>query len=474
MKNTKIVSDVSIATQSNIIPPKGVIVIFGNGNVTTVKVHPALCQLLANHKIGNQPILVVANNLSTEGAEKALLRQDLLDTKFTEKQVTDYLELVHYMSADLLNPEFYSSIKSSIDQLANQYNLQGHNLYYLGLGNSLFPNVIKALGENGFLTDRSNKILIEKPYGVSITEAKALNQLVANYCEESQVYRIDHYLLKETLQNLMSWRLANPWASQWNGNEIESITILALESVKVFNRPSYDGAYIDMIPNHLLEILALCTMETPISLDSEDIRNEKVKVLRCATSDPESLVIGQYEGYENDNPKAPHKETLAAVNLTIQHPRWQNVRFNIITGKAVDRKCTQVIVKFRNTSLLFPNNNKLIFNIQPNEGIVWETAIKSIGEQKIVTKPLIWSYGDETPIPEAYETLFEQALQGNSSLFVRGDEVEALWLACEPAIQRLKIYQNNGNGFTNNRIYRYPVGLTPNTLLEFIGLNNWL
>lgn len=454
---------------------RGLITIFGHGNVNKVKVQPALCHLTIDKKLNDQAILIVASDLITEGAEKALLRQDLLDHGFTESQVEDYLKKVNFLDADLTNPHSYDNIMAKIHDIEVQYGLQSNRIAYLGLPYTLFATVIKGLGKKGFFLDKTNKVIVEKPFGKNLETARQLNRILAEYCQESQIYRLDHYLLKEALQNLMSWRFANIFEPIWNRNYIESITILALENSKVSNTVNneekyriYDGAFADMIQNHLLEVLLTTIMDTPISLNADDIRSEKVKMLRCIKASPNSLMMGKYEGYEGE------KETLAGITFVVKHPRWEGVEPRILTAKGVDRKLTQIMVKFRNQSMLFPNNNRLIFRLQPNEGIIWECGVKDLGNNTIVTKPLQWLYngdnGFNARIPDAYETMFLQVIEGNTSLFVRNDEVEGLWDAVSPVISQLEISHQNGNG--NSPVFRYPIGLNPNTLVEFTGLDS--
>ena len=306
------------------------------------------------------------------------------------------------------------------------------------------------------------RLVIEKPFGKNLASAQELNGVLHQHFEESQVYRIDHYLGKETVQNLLVFRFANPvFESLWNRDRVESVEITVCESLGVEKRAGYydkSGALRDMVQNHLTQLLTLTAMEVPAAFEADAIRDEKVKVLKSiAPLDPEYVIMGQYEeghvedekvvGYleEEGVPADSQTETFVALRVMIDSWRWQGVPFYLRTGKRMDDRLTKIVVNFRSAPIsLFPRHrnqqpkpNRLILTLQPNEGFELGFEVKSPGQDMTTqTQRLSFEYGEVFgPLQEGYETLLFDVITDDQTLFVRSDEVEMSWSLYEPLLE---------------------------------------
>jgi glucose-6-phosphate 1-dehydrogenase len=314
------------------------------------------------------------------------------------------------------------------------------------------PNYYEAVVSNlhdARLTSEEDgwrRLVVEKPFGFDLGSARALNKTIHKAFNENQVYRIDHYLGKETVQNILFFRFANTiFEPVWNRNYIDHVQITVAEAVDVEHRGGYyDGAGVlrDMFQNHLLQLLSLVTMEPPSSNSADALRNEKVKALSALrTVEPADAVRGQYEGYVGSEGIAPDSTTptFAALKLFIDNWRWQGVPFYLRSGKALDRKVSEIVIQFRRPPHLFfdlPRGQELEPNIlslciQPDEGIHIQFQAKVPGSMKDVQAvPMEFRYSDsfdDTPLPEAYERLLLDAIHGDAALFTREDEIELSW-----------------------------------------------
>ena len=345
--------------------------------------------------------------------------------------------------------------------LEGERDLDGHRVYYLALPPSTFPGTITALGEHeaGRGTvgeDRPEgapwvRLVIEKPFGNDLDSARQLNEVVHAHFPEEVVYRIDHYLGKETVQNLLVFRFANAFfESAWSRRDVERVEILVAETNDAAGRAGYFdgvGTLRDMIQNHLTQLFALAAMEPPARLDAEGIRREKIKVLRSTrTARADEVVLGQYgagpddpEGYADHDGvgDGSQTETFAAVRLHLDNWRWQGVPFVLRTGKRMPQRLTEIAVVFRRPPVtLFqnagdcdPTPNVLRLRLQPDEGFRLSFDVKQPGDGfKVTTRELAFSYGDSFgAFPDAYETLLHDILEGDPTLFVHAEEAEEAW-----------------------------------------------
>jgi len=341
--------------------------------------------------------------------------------------------------------------------------LPGNRVFYLALPPSSFPGAISGLGEAGLARAPGwARLVVEKPFGRDPASARELNRLLHQHFAEDQVYRIDHYLGKETVQNLLVFRFANPvFEASWNRDRVARVEITVAESSGVGSRARYydaAGAVRDMLQSHLTQVLALVAMEAPISMEADAVRAEKVKVLSSIRPlDPARLVLGQYQaGATPEGPLPAYRDlegvspgsrtpTFAAATLFVDNWRWQGVPFHLRTGKGMARRLTQVAVTFRPPPVCLyhgvsdhcvAHSDVLYLNLQPDEGFDLEIEVKEPGDTpRLRTVPLRFAYADAFgPIPEAYQTLLLDVMEGDQTLFVRGDEAEEAWRLYEPIL----------------------------------------
>ncbi len=326
--------------------------------------------------------------------------------------------------------------------------LKGQELiFFLSLSPYLFEDAIRNLGR--LLRDFTNprKIVIEKPFGFDLKSAQRLNDLLYRYFIEDEIYRIDHFLGKDTIQNIFSLRFSNTiFEGIWNRNFIDHVQIVALEKVGVEGRGEfYDkvGAIRDMLQNHMLQMLAFTAMEPPALMEERFIRDEKVKVLKNTRI--ERLIRGRYEGYTlevgNENSK---RETFVCAKVLVENFRWQGVPFYLMTGKALKEKLTQIVIVFKEipqglTRLLDckPQQNKIIFQMAPESKLIIAFDLRP-PTGKLLSCPVesLMEYKFPTEFEEAYEVLLLDIVEGDRSLFIRGDEVEALWEIVQPYLDQ--------------------------------------
>ncbi len=338
-----------------------------------------------------------------------------------------------------------------------------NRLYYLAVPPALFPAIIENLDTTGQVreTDGWRRVVLEKPFGTDLATAVQLNQQVHKSLHENQVYRIDHYLGKETIQNILFTRFANTiFEPIWNRTYIDHVQITVAEQVGLEHRAGfYDnvGVLRDMFQNHLMQLLSLVAMEPPASFDAGHLRNEKVKVLSAIRPmTPEQVashtVRGQYRGYRDEPDVKPHSATatFGAVRLFVNNWRWQGVPFYLRSGKRLAEKQSHVIICFKEPPLsMFPmqtlKSNMLVLCLQPDEGVHLRFEVKApdtVAETRSVDMEFRYAEAfGQSAIPESYERLLLDALQGDASLFTRGDEVEAAWTLIDPILQAWEAHQ---------------------------------
>ena len=362
-----------------------------------------------------------------------------------------FRKMLSYSKVNLPQPETYKNLRDDLDRLDNGYS---NRLYYLSIAPEFYQDVICSLGALGMARENGgwSRIVIEKPFGYNMETAQALNRVVHSEFDESQVYRIDHYLGKETAQNILFMRFANTiFEPVWNRSHISNVQVTVAETVDVGTRAGYyDGSGVmrDMVQNHLLQLLSLIAMEPPSAFDAEALRNEKVKVLQAARAVKlEDTVRGQYDGYRSAAGVAPDSctPTFAALKLFIDNWRWKDIPFYLRSGKAMRQKTTQVNIQFkRPPNSIFEltesgdySRNMLSICIQPDEGIHLTIEAKIPDQQiaKSVDMELHYDNAFEAEdLPDAYERLILDAINGDPALFIRGDEIESAWKIVDPII----------------------------------------
>ena len=362
----------------------------------------------------------------------------------------------------------YSELSSVLDGFEKEAGEPLNRAFYLSTAPSFFPVIVDCLGSSELNRHESGvvRLIIEKPFGTTLEEARELNRRVLATFEESQVFRIDHYLGKETVQNMMAFRFANGmFEPLWNRNYIDSVQITASEDLGIGSRADYydsAGALRDLIQNHMLQLLCHVAMEPPVSFTSEEVRNEKVKVLQAIPEPgPDDIadmaVRAQYAagqaggddviGYlqEEGVPEDSNTETYAALRLEVDNWRWAGVPFYLRTGKRLARKVTEIAVTlkpvphlaFSQEGSLGVQPNQLLLTLQPNEGVSLRLGAKIPGTRMIirpVNMEFLYGTAFLSQSPEAYERLITDAMRGDATLFTRNDEVEAQWRICDPIV----------------------------------------
>ena len=447
-----------------------VLIIFGaSGDLTKRKLIPGLynlaCEGCMNPEfevlgIGRTPMR--SEEFRKKTGEAAAESKDTRN--FSEPKWADFEDRLHYMVGDINDPKFYSQLRVRLEEMEKNGSSPNH-LFYVSTPASVAGPIIEGLGAVG-LNRRERgwtRIVLEKPFGRDLESAQALNEVVRGVFDEKTVYRIDHYLGKETVQNILVFRFGNSlFEPVWNRNYIDYVEITAAETVGVENRAAFyeeTGALRDMVANHLLQLLALTAMEPPVAFDADSVREQKVQVLRSIRSmsveDVARLTVrGQYgpglidgkrvPGYRQEPgvSRSSTTETYAGVKFQIENWRWAGVPFYVRTGKRLARNLTEIRVHLKPTpQALFAstssgiNPNVIAISIQPNEGISIAFDAKRPGTQmRTVTVQANFSYqasfGSKGPV--AYETLLLDSMRGDATLFTRRDEVEAEWRIITP------------------------------------------
>ncbi len=447
-----------------------VVVIFGaTGDLTKRKLLPALCRLLDQGCLESVGILGIGRNPMSEDEFQKMVREALESSKkiehLDEEQWRKFSERLHYMAGELDDENTYNQVSTRLEELAKE-GASKNRLFYLATPPSLFSMIVKQLGESGLANEDEqwSRIVIEKPFGHDLESAKALNTEILQVFKESQVYRIDHYLGKETVQNILVFRFGNSMFEPiWNRNYVDYVEITAAESVGVGSRAGYyeeAGALRDMVANHLLQLLTLTAMEPPEAFDADSVREEKVQVLRSIRRlKPEQIaertVRAQYgpgeidgekvKGYKEEEGVKPDSqtETYAAIEFQISNWRWSGVPFYVRTGKHLGRQLTEIAVHLKRTpQALFARTpdeeidpNVIALRLQPNEGITVNFGAKRPGfEMQTATVHMDFCYasGFGVESPDAYEMLLLDVMQGEATLFIRSDEAEAQWRLITP------------------------------------------
>ena len=437
------------------------IVIFGaSGDLTQRKLIPSLFRL---HRKGRMPVKFRIVGYGGTDYTDEQMRSHLLEGlkkfayfKYTDREWSDFAGHVVYQRGQYSEEDF----KKLGEQLDKWEGGPGNRLYYMATPPSAFPNIIDFLGRTGQTSEEKGwrRVVIEKPFGTNLASAHSLNEQIHQALTERQIYRIDHYLGKETVQNILVTRFANTiYEPVWNRNYIDHVEITVAEQVGVEHRAGYYdtvGVMRDMFQNHLLQLVTLVGMEPPASFDASALRNEKVKVLSAiqplrGADVLHNSVRAQYRGYltEPDVQPGSTTPTYAALRLSIDNWRWQGVPFYLRSGKCLPEKLSQITIEFKEPPhVMFPlppggkiTPNMLVLYLQPDEGVHLRFEAKvpdTVAEMRSVDMEFHYtdSFGP-TAIPESYERLLLDALQGDAALFTRADEVEMAWSLIDPIIE---------------------------------------
>jgi|HigsolmetaAR202D_1030399.scaffolds.fasta_scaffold00030_37 glucose-6-phosphate 1-dehydrogenase len=452
------------------------VVIFGaTGDLTQRKLVPAFFNLFLEGSLP-QPFTLVGFARRTK--DDAQFRQEMHDAvkEFSRIQPIDearwneFAQNIHYHISTFDDQEGYDRLKELLNQLDDERGLppeKRNRLFYLATPPDAYPRIVTHLGQaglNGKSDERATgwtRIIVEKPFGHDLASAQELNAHILNIFDENQVYRIDHYLGKETVQNILTFRLGNSiFEPLWNRRYVDHVQILVAEQIGVEGRGAYydtAGALRDMVQNHMLQVLSLIAMEPPAAFRADAVRSEKVKLLQSIRPiRPENVdkytVRGQYTDYRHETGVKPGSttETYVALKLAIDNWRWSGVPFYLRTGKALPKRVTEVAIQFKEPPLMLFGDqtvstaerknepNVLIIRIQPDEGITLRIGLKPPGSAlrlKPVDLEFDYNEGFDAEPPEAYERLLLDAILGDATLFIRRDEVESAWALITPIME---------------------------------------
>lgn len=464
---------------------KQALVIFGaSGDLTARKLIPAIYDLFCQKYLPeNYFILGIGRSeLNDESFRKQVVTEN---PHIKQKQNLDeFSKLVFYLSLDTTDSEDYGKLSLKIKSLYTSTDEQINLIFYLSTPPKLYSIIAEGLHKQKFSSESNGwkRFIVEKPFGYDLESARALNKKLLTFFKESQIYRIDHYLGKETVQNLLVTRFANSiFEPLWNRNYIHRVEITAAESVGVEKRGGYydeSGALRDMVQNHLLQLVSLVAMEPPSRVEANSIRNEKLKLFQSLRpiapgNIAKQVIRGQYinsiikgetvKGYrEEPGVLADSRtETFVALKFFIDNWRWADVPFFVRTGKRLPTRVSEVVIHFKpnhhhlfKKSRLINNQNILVFRIQPDEGILLKFGLKVPGAGfDVETVNMGFQYDDLTDkyVPDAYERLILDCMQGDATLFARGDSVEAAWEFIDPILNAWKADDSIP-------IYGYPAG----------------
>ena len=487
-------------------PRNLIVVIFGaSGDLTSRKLIPAIFSM-KNQKLMPEKYAIVGVGRTKLSTEDFRTKMSSAIVSYSEEKITDqslisdFANDLYYQSLDSSSEAGYAELKSKLLEVDNKYGIGGNYIFYLATPPSMYEITAVNLAKSGLTNQESGfrRIIIEKPYGYDLESGRKLNKILHEIITEDQIFRIDHYLGKETVQNLLVTRFANGiFEPLWNRNYIDRIEITSAENMGVGERGGYydtAGALRDMVQNHLLQMVGMTAMEPPSSLDADAIRNEVLKVFQSLQpvkeeDVPHQVIRGQYTGslirgecvtgyrHEKGVPVDSRTETYVAIKFFVNNWRWGGVPFYMRTGKRLPTRVTEIVIHFKQTPHhLFQrqsgklSSNQLIIRIQPDEGILLKFDMKEPGAGfNVKNVNMDFHYKDltDTRVPSAYERLLHDVMEGDSTLFSRDDEVETAWKFLEP-IQ--KAWANN----KEIKIFGYPAGTWgpehANDLIEGEGL----
>lgn len=455
------VSSIDIACAEAAAPPCALVIFGASGDLVQRKLIPSLMALYQKKLLSDRFCLIGCGRTAlSDQAFRALAEKAVADEEATNEEKADFISRLYFVHGAYDSQDLYQDIKSKLVELKAQYKYGTRTLFYLSVPPILYDTISKQLCQAELACPRSSdnqidaNLVIEKPFGRDLASAHLLNETIAHCFKERQTYRIDHYLGKETVQNILMFRFANTiFEPVWNRNYIDHIQITIAETLGVEHRGAYydhSGALRDMFQNHMLQMLAMIAMEPPITFEADSVRDEKLKVLRCLrplTEDTvdQYFVRGQYAGYTDEpgvNPDS-RTETYVAAKLHIDNWRWRDVHFYLRTGKRLPAKTTEIAVTFRKVPhSLFASAglddippNVLVMKIQPEEGMSLSFQAKRPGSKLCMgTLNMDFSYEDVFGIkmPESYQRLLLDCMLGDQTLFMRFDTLETTWKYLDP------------------------------------------
>ena len=471
------------------VHPTTLVIFGGTGDLARRKLLPAVYNLAHEGALPERFNLVGTSRGEMSDDEfRQMARESISEFSRTEanQEVLDrLLEHVRYVPGSFDDDSVYTELDSIGKEFDEEAGVPFNRVYYLSTAPSFFPVIVGKLGEHGLEHNEGSdvRVVVEKPIGTNLEEAQQLNRDILAVLDESQVFRIDHYLGKETVQNVMAFRFANGlFEPIWNRNYIDYVQITAAEDIGIGSRAGYydqSGALRDLVQNHMLQLLTLLCMEPPVTFSADDVRDEKVKVLHAIhPNEPEevpgSTVRAQYgpgmaegqeaPGYldEEGVPEDSTTETYAALRVEVDNWRWAGVPIYLRTGKRLARKVTEIAVTLKPVPhLAFAQEgsvgvqpNQLILTVQPNEGVSLSLGAKIPGTRmriRPVNMEFLYGTAFLSQSPEAYERLIMDAMRGDATLFTRDDEVEAQWRIIDPILQ---VWAQNDR----ERLPQYPAG----------------
>jgi glucose-6-phosphate 1-dehydrogenase len=450
-------------------PDPAAIVIFGAlGDLAGRKLAPAIYNLLVDGGLAD-PTVVIGLSRGNQSAAEFVEHLKPRVAEFSRQKVEPekwdkFVGMLDFIGGEFDDDETFIALKQRLE-LAKQKGTKGNRLFYLSVPPSVFPLILEKLQQHGLIERQQQRsgapgcrVIVEKPFGRDLQSARALNEMIGSYLTESQIYRIDHYLGKETVQNILVLRFGNSiFEPLWNRNHVDFVEITAAEAIGIEGRGAFyeqTGVVRDIIQNHLLQVMSLVTMEVPASFAPDDIRDEKSQVLRSVRNlDLNDVanwcVRGQYRDYREENGVPPDSQTptYAAIRFMIDNWRWQGVPFYLRAGKRLAERVTEVAIHFKSVPLVLFKEEAagsvlqpavLTLRIQPHEGISLRFVAKVPGENiQVGNVVMSMTYADafKRPISEAYERLLLDCMRGDATLFNRRDSVDRAWELIQPVLQ---------------------------------------
>jgi glucose-6-phosphate 1-dehydrogenase len=451
------------------IHPTTMVIFGGTGDLAHRKLLPAIYNLAHEGALPERFNLIAVSRSDIPHDNYRQMARESIEKYSRRKpdaQVLDkLLEQVRYVPGTFDDDSVYERLKDQLEEFDKEAGLEFNRLFYLSTSPAFFTVIVGKIGEHGLNRHEGAEVraVIEKPFGTRLSEALELNRQVLSVLDESQVFRIDHYLGKETVQNMLAFRFANGlFEPIWNRNYIDYVQITAAEDLGVGSRAGYydtSGALRDLVENHMMQLLALLCMEPPVTFTADDVRDEKVKVLHAIkAADIHQTVRARYtagmaEGKEvpayleeEDVPENSQTETFAALRLEVDNWRWAGVPIYMRTGKRLARKITEIAITlkpvphlaFESSGSVGVQPNQLVMTMQPNEGVSLSLGAKIPGTRmriRPVNMEFLYGTAFLSQSPEAYERLILDAMRGDATLFTRHDEVEAQWRIIDPILE---------------------------------------